>query len=154
VIESGERRGWREGGEALEAPAEGETPPPLDDAVYRAHALFRYTLRRFLRFSEQQARGAGITPEQHQLLLAVRGTPEGWLSVGDVARQLMVQPHSALGLVERAAQHGLVTREDDPADGRRVRVRLTPLGEDLIARLTAEHRAEMARLWRQIKPLM
>jgi DNA-binding MarR family transcriptional regulator len=127
--------------------------PELGDEVYRAHARFRYSLRRFLRFSEEQARRAGITPEQHQLLLAIRGAPERFLFVGDVARQLMIRPHSALGLVARAAQHGLVVKEPDPLDARRARVRLTPQGEAILARLTAEHRAELARLWREIAPL-
>ncbi len=142
------------GGAGAAAGADDLGAPQLADAVYQGHAQFRYTLRRFLRFSEQMAKQAGVTPEQHQLLLAIRGAPERWLVVGDVARQLMIRPHSALGLVDRAVQRGLVVRQDDPADGRRVRIVLTPLGERLITGLTAEHRAEMAALWRQIRPLI
>ena len=130
---------------------EGEgLAPEVDEATYRAHARFRYMLRRFLRFSAQQARGHGITPEQHQLLLAIRASRRGWLLVGEVARVLLVSPHAAVGLVERAAAHGLVRKETDPEDRRRVRVALTASGEDLVARLTWEHRSRLRALWRRI----
>ncbi len=128
-------------------------PPRLDDDVFRAQARFRRTLRRFLRFSERAAREAGVTPEQHQLLLAIRGSRRGWLLVGEVARDLMVVPHAAASLVERAAARGLVRKEQDPHDGRRVRVLLTPEGEDVVTRLTARHREHLRRLWSRIPPL-
>jgi DNA-binding MarR family transcriptional regulator len=122
----------------------------LDEATYRAHAVFRRALREFLRFSEAAARAEGVTPEQHQLLLALRGAPEGWLHVGDVARELLIAPHSAAGLVERAAARGLVVKAVDPSDRRSVRVYLTERGRQIVARLTRRHRAELRRLWAQI----
>jgi DNA-binding MarR family transcriptional regulator len=129
----------------------GEGPAPeVDEATYRAHARFRHMLRRFLRFSAAQARKYGITPEQHQLLLAIRASRRGWLLVGEVARVLLVSPHAAVGLVERAASRGLVCKETDPEDRRRVRVTLTAEGADLIARLTWEHRSRLRALWWRI----
>ncbi len=125
-------------------------PSVVDTATFALHANFRKALREFLRFSERAAREAGLTPMQHQLLLAIAGSREGWLSVGDIARELMIQPHSAVGLVERAATRGLVQKEADPADHRRVRVRLQPRGKALIERLTRAHRRELRRLWDRI----
>ena len=134
-------------------PAEPESQPEtLDDAVFAAHANFRRTLREFLRFSERAARQAGVTPEQHQMLLAIRGSSRPWLLVGEIASALMVAPHSALGLVERAAAAGLVRKEIDPNDHRKVRVHLTPRADLLIRDLTLAHRSELRRLWRQIPP--
>lgn len=122
----------------------------VDTATFALHATFRKALREFLRFSERAAHEAGLTPMQHQLLLAIAGSREGWLSVGDIARELIIQPHSAVGLVERAAARGLVHKEADPADHRRVRVRLQPRGQALIERLTRAHRRELRRLWDRI----
>ncbi len=126
---------------------------PPTDADFRAHARFRHALRRFLRFSEDAARGAGLTSAQHQLLLAVRGSSRGWLSVGEVARTMRVRPHSAAGLVERAAHAGLVDKVADPQDQRRVRVCLSERGARLIAELTVAHRAELRRLWSRVPSL-
>jgi DNA-binding MarR family transcriptional regulator len=134
-------------------PRSAQPAGTLDDAAYRAHARFRYALRRFLKFSEARARAAGITPTQHQMLLAIRGTGRGWLSVGEIARRLMIRPHSAAGLVERASRQDLVVKEPDPADARVVRVALTERGQRLIAEITADHRVELARLWRRVPPL-
>lgn len=122
-------------------------------SLYVAHARFRYALRRFLRFSELRARAAGLTPAQHQLLLAIRGSRSGWLSVGAIARALLIQPHSAVGLVERAVRDGLVRKQPDPRDLRRVRVWLLPRGQALIRELTLAHRAELRRLWRRVPRL-
>ncbi len=129
------------------------TPPDAETARFVAHARFRFALRRFLRFSEDQARAAGVTPAQHQLLLAIRGSRQAWLSVGAIARALLIRPHSAVGLVERAVRDGLVSKSPDPADLRRVRVVLTSRGNELISALTAAHRAELRRLWRQVPRL-
>jgi DNA-binding MarR family transcriptional regulator len=118
-------------------------PPTLDEATRPAPARFRRTL---------QPREAGITPQQHQLLLAIRGAPRPYLSVGELARELMVAPPTAAGLVERAGAPGLVQKQEDP-DRRRGRVQLNPQGRERIARLTAAHRGELLRLWRRIPPL-
>src|SRR5689334_14915955 len=93
----------------------------LGDDQYRELLAFRTGLRRFLRWSEEQAAAAGLTPQQHQLLLAIRGsaTPP---SVGDVADLLLLRHHSAVELVDRAEQAGLVIRGSDPVDRRLVRL--------------------------------
>jgi DNA-binding MarR family transcriptional regulator len=101
---------------------------------------FRVTLRRFQRWSEDQAKDAGLTHVQHQLLVAIKGHPGGRPpTVGDLAGYLLLRPHSAVELVDRAEAAGLVERTPDREDGRVVRVRLTPGGEEILQRLTRAH---------------
>ena len=101
---------------------------------------FRVTLRRFQRWSEDQAKAAGLTHVQHQLLVAIKGHPGGQPpAVGDLAGYLLLRPHSAVELVDRAAAAGLVERVPDPGDGRVVRVRLTADGEGILQQLTRAH---------------
>ncbi len=108
---------------------------------------FRNGLRRFIHWSEEQARSVGLTPAQHQLLLAIRGDgDERGPTIGDVARALMLRHHSVVGLVDRAVAAGLVERQDDDADHRVVRLRLTPLGARKIRRLSEVHLEELRRL--------
>ena len=119
----------------------------LGDDEYRALAAFRTELRRFLAFSETAARDAGLTPQQHQMLLAVRGHPgPGPASVSDVAEALLLKRHSATELVNRAAEAGLVVRTEDPDDARRTLVVLTDGGEEVLAALTDLHARELPRL--------
>lgn len=118
---------------------------PLADREYQALARFRHALRVFLRFSEGAAREAGVTPAQHQLLLAVRGHRDGTPVVGDVAESLQLRHHSAVELIDRAEAAGLVHRRPDPDDGRRHQVLLTERGRDVLERLSAAHRAELRR---------
>lgn len=119
-------------------------PARLSVPDYRALADFRYQLRRFLRFSDQAARAAGLEPQQHQLLLAVKGMPDGVeATVGTLAERLQVRHHSAVELVDRMAGRGLVRRLRGADDRRRVLVSLTARGETLLARLSAAHCAEM-----------
>ena len=89
----------------------------------------RTGLRRFLRWSEEQAKSAGLTPAKHQLLLAIRGHPDpAGPTMGDVAQYLVLRHHSAVGLVDRAEKDGLVSRNPDPDNKSVVRVTLTPAG--------------------------
>jgi DNA-binding MarR family transcriptional regulator len=101
---------------------------------------FRVTLRRFQRWSEDQARAAGLTHVQHQLLVAIKGhrgaRPP---TVGDLAGYLLLRPHSTVELVDRAEAAGLVERTPDAGDGRVVRVRLTGAGEEILQQLTRAH---------------
>jgi DNA-binding MarR family transcriptional regulator len=108
---------------------------------------FRTSLRRFNRWSEAQARRVGLTHAQHQVLLVVKGhdSPLG-PTIGDVAEHLLLRHHSAVELVNRVEQAGLVERMRDPDDGRVVRLRLTEEGDRRIAELTELHIAELARL--------
>lgn len=121
--------------------------PPLSDADYRALAAFRAELRRFQRFSEEAARVAGISPQQHQLLIAVRGHdgPEP-PTIGELAEALQVRHHSAVELIDRTAEAGFVRRAPSTTDQRRVHVVLTPGGDAVLRALTATHRQEHRRL--------
>jgi DNA-binding MarR family transcriptional regulator len=119
----------------------------LDDDGYERLLQFRTELRRFLRWSEQQAAQAGLTPAQHQLLLAVRGhSGRKGPTIGDVAGYLLLRHHSAVGLVDRAAEAGLVRRVPDADDSRIVRLRLTRKGTSRLRALTALHLEELAHL--------
>lgn len=119
----------------------------LTDAQYRELLEVRTALRRFLHWSEEQARAEGLTPAQHQLLLAVRGHGDRrGPTIGDVAEALLVRHHSAVGLVDRAADAGLVRRVADPDDDRIVRLRLTEPGARRLRRLSALHLGELRRL--------
>jgi DNA-binding MarR family transcriptional regulator len=118
----------------------------LSDEDYERLLEVRDGLRRFLRWSEEQSRAAGVTPAQHQLLLAVRGHPGGRPTVGEVADHLLLRHHSAVGLVDRAVAAGLLVRSGDPDDHRVVRVELTDRGAAVLAALTAQHKAELERI--------
>lgn len=117
----------------------------LTDADYERLLGFRDGLRRFLHWSEQQAKAAGLTGAQYQLLLAVRGH-RGDPSVREVAEHLLLRHHSAVELVDRAERAGLVARIADADDHRVVRLRLTAEGEARIADLAAAHVEELSRL--------
>lgn len=108
---------------------------------------FRVSLRRFQHWSESQARAAGLTHVQHQLLVAVKGHPGAEPpSVGDLAGYLLLRHHSAVELVDRAELAGLVRRGPDPGDARIVRVTLTGKGDRLVTKLTEAHLAELDSL--------
>ncbi len=132
----------------------------LTDADYEDLLILRTGLRRFLRWSEQQADAAGLTPAQHQLLLAIRGhgDPRG-PSIGEVADYLLLRHHSAVGLIDRAVAAGLVQRARDPDDHRMVRLQLTAAGGKRLEALSAVHLEELQRLalklpsaWRGLMP--
>jgi DNA-binding MarR family transcriptional regulator len=117
----------------------------LTDADYAGLLAFRDQLRRFLYWSEQQAIAAGITPAQYQLLLAVRGHPDGPPTVRDVAEHLLLRHHSVVGLIDRAEAAGLVERRPDPDDHRVVRLRLTAQGARVLRGLAELHLDELRR---------
>ncbi len=107
---------------------------------------FRYALRRFLHFSEEAARQAGISPNQYQLLLFIRGFPGPPPTIADLSERLQVEHQSAVGLVDRSVAAGLVRRRADAQDRRRVRVLLEPRGARLLARLVSAHSPQFRRL--------
>jgi DNA-binding MarR family transcriptional regulator len=114
---------------------------------YENLLAFRTSLRKFLSWSEKRAREAGLTPAQHQLLLAVKGHPGGQPpAVGDIAAYLLLRHHSAVELIDRAEAAGLVRRGPDEGDGRVIRVRLTPDGEERLGQLCSAHLNELRRL--------
>jgi DNA-binding MarR family transcriptional regulator len=107
----------------------------------------RTGLRRFLRWSEQRAETAGLTPAKHQLLLAIKGHPGRRApTVGEIADYLVLRHHSVVGLVDRAAGDGLVKRSPDPTNKSVVRVTLTPLGTEKLDELAEAHLEEIAHL--------
>jgi DNA-binding MarR family transcriptional regulator len=127
----------------------------LTRSDYNTLAQFRYVLRQFQTFSEIAARGIGLSPQQHQALLALRGfAMEEPLTMGELAVRLNLQQHSAVGLVNRLARRGLVCRRPDPKDARRVRVLVSARGEKLLARLSRVHREELRRLASLLKRLL
>jgi len=108
---------------------------------------FRVTLRRFNRWSEDQAQAAGLTHVQHQLLVAIKGHHESRPpTVGDLAGYLLLRPHSTVELVDRAEAAGLVERTPDADDGRVVRVRLTGAGDRILTKLTRAHLERLREL--------
>lgn len=119
----------------------------LGDDDYAALLEFRTSLRQFLRWSEEQARAAGLTPAQHQLLVAVRGHRDRrGPTIGDLADYLLLRHHSAVGLVDRTEAAGLVQRRRDPDDARVVRVVLTGRGSARVEALSRLHLDELERL--------
>ena len=127
---------------------------PLTDADFRALARFRHALRVFLHFSEDAARREGLTPAQHQLLLAVRGHPDEPPTISEVADFLQLRLHSCSELVRRAAERGLVRRTADTDDLRRCRVVLTPAGERHLEALSLAHRDELRRFRRELNDVL
>lgn len=126
---------------------------PLTRNEYETLAAFRHALRRFLAFSARAARTAGLSPQQHQALLAVKGAG-GRPTVGALAAQLQRRHHSVVGLVDRLARRGLARRERSAADRRQVRVVLTARGERLLAGLSAAHRDELGRVGPGLRALL
>jgi DNA-binding MarR family transcriptional regulator len=121
-----------------------DSAPMQPDDLIRNLAWFRYNMRKFLRFSEKAARQCGVTPQQHQLMLGIAGyTGRGTATVSELAEFLQERHNSVVGLVERAAQRGLVRKEHDTQDRRFVLVSLTPQGEQILARLTELHKEEV-----------
>ncbi len=121
--------------------------PRLQRRDYQTLSEFRYLLQRFLAFSQAAAHEAGLAPRQHQALLAIKGFPrDGDVTIHDLAERLCIQHHSAVELVDRLAEAGLVERRHDPADRRRVLLDLTREAEKRLAGLSAIHLEELQRL--------
>jgi DNA-binding MarR family transcriptional regulator len=120
-------------------------PESITDTDYTSLAEFRYQIRRFLHFSEQAARAAGLEPHQHQLLLALRGLArsEEPPTIGILAERLQIQHHSAVELVQRLEDRRLISRSRAPGDRRQVLIHLTPRGEAELEKLTMCHLAEL-----------
>jgi DNA-binding MarR family transcriptional regulator len=119
--------------------------PKITQSDYRLLASFRYEVRKFLAFSEQAARAAGIEPQQHQLLLALRGLPDGLRpTIGTVAERLCVQHNTAVALVDKLEERGLLQRERSSGDKREVLLKLTSEADALLRKLSAMHREQLA----------
>ncbi|HMF03877.1 MAG TPA: MarR family transcriptional regulator [Acidimicrobiia bacterium] len=126
----------------------------IGNAEYQRLLEFRTGLRRFLRWSEEQAQGEGVSPAQHQLLLAIRGHGDArGPTIGDVADYLLLRHNSAVELVNRASHAGLVRRRQDRKDHRVVRLELTAHGAETLRRLTAVTLEELNRLSPRLRPV-
>jgi DNA-binding MarR family transcriptional regulator len=122
----------------------GAAAAPMTKADFEALALFRYRLRRFLRFSEEVTRRNGVTALQYQLLLQIRGFPgRDWATIGELAERLQAKHHGVVSLVSRCEAAGLVRRSAGRDDRRRVEVALTAKGARRVEKLARLHRAEL-----------
>jgi DNA-binding MarR family transcriptional regulator len=111
---------------------------------YQSLAEFRYQLRRFLHFSEQAARSVGLEPQQHQLLLTLKGLPYGrTATVSELAKRLQIQHHSTVELINRMVDRNFLERSRDESDQRKVIIHLTPYGEEVLRKLSLLHRTEL-----------
>ena len=121
----------------------------IQSSDYAALGRFRHLIRRFLHFSEAAARTERLEPQQHQMMLAIRALQAEQKSgptIGELADDLFLKHHSAVGLVDRLVQHGLVARNRAEEDRRQVRINLTPEGLDMLQRLSSAHREELRAL--------
>jgi DNA-binding MarR family transcriptional regulator len=116
----------------------------LSSASYRQLAAFRYRIREFLHFSEEAARAHGLEPQQHQLLLAIKGLPDGIRpTVRAISSRMCLRHHSTVELINRLAERGVIVRRPSHQDRREVLVELTPLGEQILAKLSLLHWEEL-----------
>ena len=130
-------------------------PRQLHKAQYETLAAFRHALRQFLHFSERAAQEAGVTPQQHQALLAIKGFPgRESITVGELAERLLLRHHSAVGLVDRLVAENLVQRVPSTQDRRQVRVGLTSRGEDVLQSLSSAHRKQLKRIGPKLNLLL
>lgn len=127
----------------------------LSKADYETLANFRYMLRQFLRFSEEAAQKAGITPQQHQALLAIKGFPKREnVTIGELAERLQLRHHSAVGLVDRLVEEKFVSRRASDKDGRQVFIHLTSSGEKVLEKLSFAHRKQLRYLGPEFRTLL
>ena len=127
----------------------------ITQAEYQTLAAFRYSVRKFLHFSEETARSVGLTPQQHQALLAVKGFPEssGRITISRLAERMQIRHHSAVGLVDRLAAQGLMRREPSESDRRSVYVTLSPKGLEVLEKLSTIHKEELRRMLPELQQL-
>jgi DNA-binding MarR family transcriptional regulator len=116
-------------------------------STYRSLSEFRHQVRCFLRYSEDEARAHGIEPQQHQLLLAIKGLPKGKVpTIGEVAERLQIKHHSAVDLINRLERSGRIVREAGVEDRREVLIRLTAEGERILRDLSVQHQTELTKV--------
>jgi len=121
------------------------------DGNYRAMAEFRHQIRRFVRFSESVAESAGVEPQQHLLMLSVRGLPAGMRpTIGTLADRLLLKHHSVVELVDRSERMGLVRRTADRSDRRQVLVELTAKGHRLLEGIFSRNRERLRAQSREL----
>lgn len=126
----------------------------MTETDYVALADFRATLRQFLAFSEREAKQAGLTPQQHQALLAIKGAEAGKMTIGLLAERLILKPHSTSGLVKRLEELHLIYRIDCAEDQRKMALGLTEQAEKLLSALSSAHLDELRRVGPLLSELM
>ena len=127
----------------------------LRKAQYETLAAFRYALRKFIHFSETSAETVGITPQQHQALLAIKGFPErDCVTVGELAERLQLRHHSAVGLIDRLVMEKLVARAPSNEDRRQVLIQLASRGEKTLEKLSALHHEQLKRIGPELNQLL
>jgi len=127
----------------------------LRKAQYETLAAFRYTLRRFIHFSETAAQAANVTPQQHQALLAIKGFPgRDCVTVGELAERLQLRHHSAVGLIDRLVMDKLVARAPSIVDRRQVFIQLTSRGEKTLEKLSTMHRKQLQHIGPEFSRLL
>jgi DNA-binding MarR family transcriptional regulator len=127
----------------------------LRTSDYARLAAFRGAVREFLRFSEEAAARAGLTAQHYQAMLILRACPEGErVTINDLAGQLFIKHNSAVGLVDRLVREGLIVRESSSEDRRKVELRLSARGRQVLAKLAAMHRRELERIGPVLKQLI
>jgi DNA-binding MarR family transcriptional regulator len=127
----------------------------LRQSEYENLADFRYALRQFLLFSAEAAKSAGLTAQQHQAMLMVKGSHTGGrITISELAARLQIRHHSAVGLVNRLAAQGLLVREPSRQDRRQVFIRLSARGTRVLEGLSAAHKEELKRIGPQLRSLL
>jgi len=127
----------------------------ITKAEYVALAAFRYALRQFLHYSEQAAVAAGLSPQQHQALLALKGFPgRDDITIGELAERMQIRHHSAVELVDRLSAEGLVRRRSSSVDRRQVRIALTARGLGFLERLSEAHKDELRRIAPSLRKIL
>jgi DNA-binding MarR family transcriptional regulator len=127
----------------------------ISKAEYELLASWRYSLRQFLRFSEQAALAAGVTPQQHQALLAIKGFPgRDRITIGELSERLQILHHSAVGLAQRLVKEKYLRRTRDAKDNRQVYLELTPRGNAILEKLSVAHREQLRQVGPAIKSLL
>lgn len=122
---------------------------------YTTLASLRFALRQFMSFSEDAAHAAGLTPQQHQALLAIKGYPDrDYVTVGELAERLLIVHHSAVGLINRLVALKLVIRKPSSVDKRQVHIYLTLEGEKILEDLSATHREQLKRVGPELSRLL
>ena len=131
------------------------TDAELDRAHYQTLSAIRYHIRRFLRFSEEAAEAVGLTPQQHQALLTIKGFPgRERVTNGELAERLQIKHHSVVGLVNRLEAQGLIVREQGESDRREFYITLTERGAELLELLTAAHQEELRLIAPQLSNML
>jgi len=126
----------------------------LKQSDYQRLAEFRYHLRGFLKFSEHAAGQMDLSPQQHQALLDIKGTPGRRVTIGILAERLGIRHNTAVELINRLIANGLVRRRQNPADRREVLIDLTSRAEKVLAKLSVAHRNEVVKLAPLLRKLL